>query len=87
MRETKWQFGWQGGYQYDAPITLHDGDTITSTCTWDNPTTSTVKFGEGTGSEMCFNFVYVIAPNASFPRYCFPGGGLFTIFAGGGLGP
>lgn len=83
----KWSFGWQGGYQYEQPITLHGGDTITSTCTWDNPTTSTVKFGEGTGSEMCFNFVYVVDPSGTFPRYCFPGGGIFGIFANGGLTP
>ena len=26
-------------------------------CVFKNPTDSTVKFGEGTGDEMCFNFI------------------------------
>jgi hypothetical protein len=27
-------------------------------CTWTNPTSSTVTFGEGTADEMCLAFLY-----------------------------
>ncbi len=81
----RWDFGWQGGYSYAQPLMLQPGDQITSTCTYRNDTANQVGFGEGTGDEMCFNFVYTTSP--TFPRYCFPGGGLFEIFANGGLSP
>jgi hypothetical protein len=80
----KWEFGWQGGYLFPQPLQLQQGDVITSTCTWHNNTNQNVSFGEGTGQEMCFNFVYSVG---SLPQYCFPGGGLFGIFANGGMSP
>ena len=78
----KWDFGWQGGYMFPQPLQLKAGDTITSTCSWHNNTNQQVGFGEGTGQEMCFNFVYSVG---TLPQYCFPGGNLFGIFAGGGM--
>jgi hypothetical protein len=27
-------------------------------CTWDNPTSETIRWGEGTADEMCFAFIY-----------------------------
>jgi mono/diheme cytochrome c family protein len=33
------------------------GDVMRTRCTWKNPGDTTVKFGEGTGDEMCFNFL------------------------------
>jgi len=80
----RWDFGWQGGYSYATPLILQSGDVIRSTCSYRNDTAEQVGFGEGTGDEMCFNFVYTTSPD--FPRYCFPGGGLFEIFANGGFG-
>lgn len=82
----RWDFNWQGGYQFKQPIQLDEGDRITSECRWYNNTDAQVGFGEGTGDEMCFNFVYVVGPTGDMPQYCFPGGGLFDIFANGGLG-
>jgi hypothetical protein len=38
---------------YDTPATIYPGDTLTTTCTYAQPT----PFGEGTNEEMCFNFV------------------------------
>jgi hypothetical protein len=32
------------------------GDTVTTRCSWDNPGTSQVRFGEGTADEMCYSF-------------------------------
>ena len=64
----RWQFGWQGGYEFPQSLMLNAGDSVTSTCTWHNNTSSSVGFGEGTGSEMCFNFVYSVG---ALPQYCF----------------
>jgi hypothetical protein len=64
-----WDFGWQGGYMYNAPIQLHSGDKISTTCTWNNTTGSTLHFGEGTGDEMCFDFMYMVGWSGS--QYCF----------------
>lgn len=41
---------------------LEVGDTVSTTCTWENSTSSTANFGENTSDEMCFNFV------AYYPR-------------------
>jgi hypothetical protein len=38
---------------YPTPATINPGDTLTTTCTYKQPT----PFGEGTNEEMCFNFV------------------------------
>lgn len=38
---------------YPTPATIYPGDTLTTTCSYATPT----PFGEGTNSEMCFNFV------------------------------
>ncbi len=63
-----WDFSWQGAYIYKSPISLTAGDTLTTTCTWDNPKSTPVTFGEGTDNEMCFNFLYVVGPLST---YCF----------------
>jgi hypothetical protein len=42
---------------YPVGVTLEVGDTVTTRCTWQNTTGSPVGFGEGTGDEMCFNFL------------------------------
>lgn len=79
----KWSFGWQGGYMYPQPVHVNANDVITSTCTWHNNSNQAVSFGEGTGDEMCFNFVYAVG---NIPQYCFPGSALFQLFANGGVG-
>jgi hypothetical protein len=35
---------------------------ITLTCTWDNPTSSPVRWGESTTDEMCLNYFYYTVP-------------------------
>lgn len=47
----------QAMYLLDQEIVVHPGDTLRTTCTYDNPGAQTVQFGEGTGDEMCFGFV------------------------------
>jgi hypothetical protein len=46
------------------------GDVLTTTCTYDNPSTSTVTFGEGTRDEMCFDFITVY-PYGAATKQCF----------------
>lgn len=47
--------------QENFAITPHKGvapgDVLRTRCSWKNPTDAVVKFGEGTGDEMCFNFL------------------------------
>jgi mono/diheme cytochrome c family protein len=40
----------------NGDVVLNLGDTVTTTCVFDNPTNKNVGFGENTGNEMCFNF-------------------------------
>lgn len=37
--------------------TMTEGDVMRTRCSWKNPGDGTVHFGEGTGDEMCFNFL------------------------------
>jgi len=43
---------------HETPMVLSAGDSITTTCAYENGTPSMVKFGQSTTEEMCFNFVY-----------------------------
>lgn len=56
-----YSFGAQ--YLEPASFTFAPGDSLTLTCTWDTTGASgMVKWGEGTGDEMCFNFLYMTPP-------------------------
>lgn len=57
----QWDFNWQQQYFYEAPIAVRAGDRLKLTCTWDNPTDKTLRWGEGTEDEMCLNFFYFTA--------------------------
>ena len=43
---------------YDANIDLMPGDTITSTCTFENTSPGNVAFGPSTSQEMCYQFAF-----------------------------
>lgn len=45
-----------GGTATGVNIDVAGGDVLRTMCKWQNPDGSTVKFGEGTGDEMCFAF-------------------------------
>lgn len=57
----KWDFQWQQFYFYTAPkgIPVNASSTLKLTCSWNNPTSKTVKWGESTDDEMCLAFLYV----------------------------
>jgi hypothetical protein len=62
-----WDFGNQRAYPRDPATTLIlPGDDVRTTCTYRNPTTSIIRFGERTENEMCFNFL-VVYPIAGVP--------------------
>jgi hypothetical protein len=43
---------------YEAGIDLYPGDTITSTCTFNNTSDASVAFGPSTMQEMCYQFAF-----------------------------
>ena len=51
-------FDFNAQVAYDAKMVVKAGDTVRTSCSWKNSTDQPVKFGESTGEEMCFDFVY-----------------------------
>lgn len=45
---------------FNEPMPLTSGDKVTTTCVYDNPDSQAVTFGEETGNEMCFGFLWVV---------------------------
>jgi hypothetical protein len=54
--DKPFDFNSQITYVQQAPIVLMPGDSITSTCTFDNTTPASVPFGPSTTQEMCYMF-------------------------------
>lgn len=46
----------QINYQFTEPIEVSATDTLSYTCTWDNPGEETIRYGERTDEEMCIFF-------------------------------
>ena len=42
---------------YPINVTIKPNDTMTTTCTFQNPTSASISFGTSTTAEMCYNFV------------------------------
>lgn len=57
----RWDFHWQQLYMYESTtgISLPKGTKVSFTCTWDNPTSNVIRWGEATTDEMCINYFYV----------------------------
>ncbi|MGQ0507353.1 MAG: monooxygenase [Myxococcaceae bacterium] len=55
----KWDFHWQQLYFYEKPISLPSSGSLKLTCTWQNPTSKVVTWGEGTDDEMCLNYYFI----------------------------
>ena len=68
---ANWQFGWQQTYFLSQPVLAKATDLLTLTCQWDNSPANQpvidgkqqppkdVRFGEGTGDEMCVTLLGV----------------------------
>jgi hypothetical protein len=57
-------FSFDDQRSYAKNVTVNDGDTITSTCSFNNTTSLPVTFGPNTENEMCYNFVTAWPANA-----------------------
>ena len=56
----RWDFNWQEGYVFDAPVTLNPGDRLRLECEYDNSAgDSDLNWGDGTNDEMCLGVYYV----------------------------
>jgi Copper type II ascorbate-dependent monooxygenase, C-terminal domain/Copper type II ascorbate-dependent monooxygenase, N-terminal domain len=55
LHDKPFSFADQQSYPID--VIVNDGDTFTTTCTYDNTTNGLVIFGPNTENEMCYNFV------------------------------
>jgi len=60
-----WSFNDQKHYTLSPRRDVNPGDVLTTTCYYDNPTSSTVTFGERTQDEMCFDFITVYPYDAA----------------------
>jgi hypothetical protein len=56
MHDMPFAFGDQKSYKLEPPIVIENGDVINTSCFYANTTSRTVRFGESTNDEMCFNF-------------------------------
>jgi hypothetical protein len=54
-----WNFHWQQMYFYEEPVPVPLFSEMRFTCVWDNPTSRTVTWGEGTDDEMCLSYLYM----------------------------
>ena len=54
----QWDFHWQQQYFFNAPQIVKKGEKVSLSCTWDNPTTNYVRWGESTTDEMCLAYLY-----------------------------
>ena len=66
-----WDFGWQLTYRLEEPVAVHEGDTLTLECEWDNSAENQpvvdgeqwepvdVGWGEETQDEMCLVTAYL----------------------------
>lgn len=80
LHDEPFDFNYQIAYEPPAPVVLHPGDTITTTCSYSSP----ASFGSGTNDEMCYFFVMY------YPRLALTDGSLLggfqsanTCFGGG----
>ncbi|HWB81742.1 MAG TPA: hypothetical protein VG755_42560 [Nannocystaceae bacterium] len=70
MFDAPFDFNSQGMHLFSPEIIVKPGDTITTTCTYDNPNPWPVTFGENTENEMCFDFVLAYPIQNLLSRNC-----------------
>lgn len=67
----RWDFASQQFYWNDPEkMLIRPGDSVRTTCVYNNPTNQTIRFGERTQDEMCLNFVMVYPISAVPVRAC-----------------
>lgn len=58
LRVDNFDFHNQIGYPH-SNVVIRPGDEVSTTCVFTNPSANTVRYGERTEDEMCFNFAMV----------------------------
>jgi hypothetical protein len=58
VRMEDWDFHNQQSVMFKEPIRLEGGDVLNLTCSYDNPGTEPIEWGERTDQEMCYAFTY-----------------------------
>lgn len=56
LHDLPFNFEEQRSRRLPQEVVLNTGDTVTTTCTYTNPTNRDIGFSENTDGEMCFNF-------------------------------
>ncbi len=71
LKMSRYDFNWQRVYELAEPVLFSPGDELRVTCRWDNSeahqptidgkrkTSADVKWGEGTGDEMCVGNLFI----------------------------
>jgi hypothetical protein len=50
-------FDFNSQITYPKDVVIHPGDSLTTTCSYNNTTSDKVPFGENTQNEMCYSFI------------------------------
>jgi hypothetical protein len=67
LQDVPYDFEQQTFQLVQPTVELRPGDVLTTYCTYDNTTGSTVRFGDSSDDEMCFtDLFYYPAQGASF---------------------
>jgi hypothetical protein len=66
----QFDFNSQAMYMFDEEVVIEPGETLTTTCKYDNPNIWPVLFGERTQDEMCFDFVLAYPVDGLVTRNC-----------------
>ena len=61
IRIDDWDFHWQGFYDFMSPVPMPYKSKIKLSCTFNNTTDRTVRWGESTEDEMCLLYIGFIA--------------------------
>jgi hypothetical protein len=61
MNVKQWDFHWQQSFFFasESGLRFSAGEQVQLSCTFDNPTSSSVTWGEKTSDEMCLAYFYV----------------------------
>ena len=57
-------FSFASQMSYPTPAILNPGDTLQTTCYYDNPTATAIGFDPSTTQEMCYDFLYAYPAHA-----------------------
>lgn len=57
IRIDDWDFHWQNFYDYSHAVDVPYGSKLKLSCTFDNTTERTIRWGESTQDEMCLGYI------------------------------